>query len=59
MIKRNNILVNGINALSDLKGEIETMTETEKNDKIVNIAEDILEFNRQNQDEQPDTYRYV
>ena len=30
MIKRNNILVNGINALSDLKGESETMTDTEK-----------------------------
>ena len=59
MIKRNNILVNGINALSDLKGEIETMTETEKNDKIVTIAENILEFNRKKQDEQPDTYRYA
>ena len=59
MIKRNNILVNGINAMSDLKGEIEAMTETEKNDKIVNIAENILEFNRKKQDEQPDTYRYA
>ena len=58
--KENNILVNTVrSALSDLKDNIETMTETVKRseelDKTVDIVEKILEFNKQNQDEKRDT----
>ena len=45
--------------MSDLKDNIETMTETEKRseelDKTVDIVEKILEFHKQNQDEKRDT----
>ena len=55
--RTNEKLVNGIKAgLSDLKNEIKEMSddeiEIEKPDKIVNIVEKILEFNRQNQEGQ-------
>ena len=50
-LKRNNIQVNMINSgLKDLKKEITNMSEEEKKKKpneIVNVVEDILEFNRQ------------
>ena len=57
---KNNVLVNTIrNALSHLKDKIETMTKIEKRskepDKVVNIVGKIFEFNRPNQDQQPDT----
>ena len=52
--KKNNKLMNTINSrLSDLKNEIEKMSENEikieKPYEIVNIVEKILEFNRQEQ----------
>ena len=55
--KKNNDLVNKIKStLSDLKNEIEVMSEEEKETKnlneIVDIVEKILEFNRQNQEGQ-------
>ena len=51
--KKNKDLVNVIKSgLSDLKNEIENMSkeekEIEKPDKIADIVEKILEFNRQN-----------
>ena len=55
--QKNNRLVDLIkNGLSDLKGEIEKLSEDEieieKPNKIVHIVERILEFNRQNQEGQ-------
>ena len=55
--KKNNDLINVIKSeLSGLKNEIEETSEDENQikqaDKIVNIAERILEFNRQNQEGQ-------
>ena len=56
---KNNVLVNTIrNALSHLKDKIETITKIEKTskepDKIVDIVGKIFEFNRPNEDQQPD-----
>ena len=53
--QKNNRLVDVIKSgLSNLKGEIEQMSEGEKKierpDKIVDIVEKIFEFNRQNQE---------
>ena len=55
--QKNNRLVDVIKSgLSNLKGEIEQMSEGEKKiegpDKIVDIVEKIFEFNRQNQERQ-------
>ena len=55
--KKNNDLINVIKSeLSDLKNEIEEISEDEiqikQPDKIVDIVERILEFNRQNQEGQ-------
>ena len=55
--KKNNDLINLIKSgLIDLKNEIKKMSKneikTEKLDKIVNIIEKILHFNRQNQERQ-------
>ena len=55
--KKNEKLVNVIKSgLRDLKSEIEEMSDGEikigKSDKIVDIVEKILEFNRQNQEVQ-------
>ena len=55
--KKKNNLVDLIKCeLSDLKDEIEKMSEVEKEiertDKIVDIVEKILEFNNQNQERQ-------
>ena len=52
--KKNNDLVDVINSrLSDLRKEIEDVSEEEKKfeepDKIVDIVENIVEFNKQNQ----------
>ena len=54
--ERNKIQVNLINSGSrDLKGEIKDMGEEEKRienlDEIVNLVENILEFNRQQQEQ--------
>ena len=51
--KKNNDLVNVIKSgLSDLKNEIEEMSENEieQPNKIVDITEKILDFNNQNQE---------
>ena len=58
---KNNVLVNTIrNALSHLKDKIETITKIEKTskepDKIVDIVGKIFEFNRPNEDQQPDAW---
>ena len=55
--RKNNELVNAIKSgLSDLRDEIKEMSENEikiiKTDKMVDIIENIIEFNRQNQQEQ-------